>query len=54
MTEKPKIKDTGFDVKLWLATHDWMYWVLAVGGVVGLVGVVWFVIKLNRKAKVTE
>jgi hypothetical protein len=47
MTEKPTNK---IDVGLWFATHDWVYWVLAIGGLAGLIVVLWVYFRTgNRK-----
>jgi len=50
MTEKiPKGQETfteiGQDIKLWVSKNNWVYWALAIGGIVGLILVAWYLLR---------
>jgi len=52
MTETKGLKEPkGFDIGLWLSTHDWVYWALAIGGVAGMGAVLWYYLRSSRKTE---
>lgn len=33
------------DIKLWASKNNWVYWALAIGGIVGLILVAWYLLR---------
>jgi uncharacterized membrane protein YcjF (UPF0283 family) len=57
MVEQPQTPKGGVFSKLaeWVKKNDWVYWVLAIFGIIGLIAVVWYWLTEARQiAKISK
>lgn len=53
MTEQtPKGQDITQTIKVWLSRNNWVYWVLAIGGIIGLIIVAYYLLRKKPQGEV--